>query len=153
VDLAGLIVAAAGVLTGLGAWLVSRRGQRETAAEKSLATTVARDRGRVEETQQALDTYVGLVETLRDESARVTAIADQMRVDLSDERRDHMTDNAAYGLIEQRCRAQSATLTEALNVLSTVVVNETALQLIQRTRGEITEHPHTPQPARPGITR
>jgi hypothetical protein len=142
--LAGLILAttsAVGVPVGI---IMSRRGQRETALQQAAATEALKDHGSLEQTQLAVSTYVGLVGTLQEEVSRLHEIAEGAQVDLNTERRDHLTDSAAYGLIEQRCRVQTATLTEALNVLATVVVNETALQLIRRTRGEISEHPHNP---------
>lgn len=143
--LAALVVATTGMVGAYGGVLVARRGAAETKASQDLANKVLRDKGSLDQTQQAVDTYIGLVSTLRDEASRMGLIANQIRDDLSDERRNHADDNETYGLIAQRCRQQSAIVIEALDMLQALVVNESARGLIERTRTQITPHPHEPE--------
>ena len=147
-DIAQLVTALTGILALLSGFVISRRGQQATAREQTVADHVASDRSRLEETQQALDTYELLARTLTAEAQRTTASADKLRSDLEEERRAHTVDTVAFAVIEQRCRTQSATVVDGLAVLQTNLTTDDALRMIRRIRDDITDHPHDTTPIR-----
>jgi chromosome segregation ATPase len=139
-DPAAIITACAGLLGVVGGLLVSRRGQRETAKQEAVADRVEADKTKLEETQQALDSYgllTSVISRERDSAGeradraeeradRAATRADKAEDALDRERKAHARDREAWEKQEEHHQAQVRSMLEGIAVIRAALVSEVA---------------------------
>lgn len=136
---ATMLVAITGFIVGIGGLLLNVRGVRDQNRQQSAATQAMGAKGRLDETQQALDAVEKRAELAETGETRKQARIDQLEDELDEERllRRHQLAQQ-----EARCREQVTALTDALITLRGVVVDEVARAAALTALDRNLPHPH-----------
>lgn len=138
----GWFVAATGFITGIGALVLNRRGQKEQAAVQRAANRIAHDKHRLEETQQALESLEKALGRANEEADRYRARAEASETALDEAK---MLSRQMYAAQAAQCQAYAQELTEAILLLRQVVTDEIAAAAADDALGA-PRHPHDPPP-------
>lgn len=132
------LVAITGAVTGIGALILNRRSQKETAELTRAANRVARDRSRLEETEQAITSLERALERANEEIDRLSAARTRAEAERDEAKDLH---RQMYAAQESRCREFAQDLTDAILVLRRVVRDEVAREAADAAL-EWPGHPH-----------
>lgn len=142
------MVAITSFITGVGALVLNRRGQKEQAVIQKAANRIQHDKHRLEETQQALESLEKALTRANEEADRYRARAESSEIALDEAKMLH---RQMYAAQAAQCQAYAQELTEAILVLRQVVTEEIAAAAGD-TALELPRHPHDP-PRGSGATR
>lgn len=127
------LLAITGLITGVGAMVMNRRGQKEQHALQGVANSMAEDKNRLEETDQAIS-------SLERALAWAEGQADKYRGlwETSEDKR-----RAEYAEQERLCREYAADLTATITVLKSRTNDPVAAEAAERVLTQ-PRHPHAP---------
>lgn len=140
---AALIVALTGLASFVVGTLLTRRGRRETQRQKAAADQALADKTRLAETQQALDATRKRAETAEAGEERWRVRADELEVEVDQERDRRRTTLADQ---EARCQRTVAQLHDVVETLRGVVVDEISRAAAGLQVAAVRAHPHDPLP-------
>lgn len=134
-----LLVAITGFIVGVGGLALNLRGQRDQNRQQAAANAALEDKGRLDETQQALDATVQRAERAEAGEQRKQERIEKLEEAIDEQRQlyRHM-----YAAQESRCREVTGDLVDTLMGLRGVVRDEVTRAAADEAIETFRPHPH-----------
>lgn len=136
---ATLLVAVTGFIVGVGGLVLNLRGQRDQNRQQRAANAVLEDKGRLDETQQALDATERRAERAEAGEERWRERAATLEDALDEQKQLY---RSMYAAQESRCREVTGDLVDTLLGLRGVVRDEVTRAATDAALESFTPHPH-----------